>query len=379
MGELRARIDAVAAGAGLAGLGVASVEPFTETEAALRERRRTGMSARLGFTFRDPARATDIRRSFPWAERLVVASYPYLPAAGSPGPGRPGQGRIARFAVGDFYVPLRRALAAVADVLREAGHRAEVLVDDSRLVDRAAAVRAGVGWWGKNTMVLAPGEGPWLLLGSVVTDALLEPDEPMRRDCGRCEACLPACPTGALVAPGILDARRCLAYWLQAPGAIPRDLREPMGDRFYGCDDCLEACPPGRRSVVTAGEGRGRVDLGWVLAATDAELLETFARFYIPRHDPNILRRNALVAVGNVGGRELVPVVIGYLDHPDPNLRSHAVWALGRLDPAALEVHAERLAADPAPEVEEELRAWRSGHPVATPEGFSSPPTPTGS
>ena len=137
-----------------------------------------------------------------------------------------------------------------------AGHRAAVLCDDSRLVDRAAAVRAGVGWWGKSTMVLAPGHGPWLLLGSVVTDASLPPDTPMARDCGTCAACLPACPTGALVAPGVLDARRCLAALAQSPGAIPREFRRAMGDRLYGCDDCLEACPPGQRARLAARRRR---------------------------------------------------------------------------------------------------------------------------
>lgn len=356
MRELRARIDGVASEHGLERLGVCVADPFPEVETSLRARRRDGRSARLGFTFRDPARATDPRRSFPWAERLVVGALAYLPEGGDPGPPRPGSGRIARFSVDDFYVPLRRALTAVARVLKEAGYQAEVLVDDSRLVDRAAAVRAGVGWWGKNTMVLAPGVGPWTLLGSVVTDAPLETDPPMRRGCGICVACLPACPTGALVAPGVLDARRCIAYWLQAPGVIPVDMRFAIGDRFYGCDDCLGACPPGRRRLSSAVSWRGRVDLAEVLVATDEDLLDRFGRFYIPRRNPDILRRNALVALANGGGVEHLDLVLGYLRHPDPMLRIHAVWAIGRLAGARGGELAGAMLHDPDPGVRVEAQ-----------------------
>ena len=210
---------------------------------------------------------------------------------------------MARFATANHYDPLRTGLAALAGVLEVAGFRTEIRCDDSRLVDRAAAVRAGVGWWGKSTMVLAPGHGPWLLLGSVVTDAVLPADSPMVRTCGTCEACLPACPTGALVAPGVLDARRCLAALAQSPGTIPREFRRAWGDRLYGCDECLEACPPGRQGLAGgSGPGGGRVDLAEVLGSDDASLLRRFGHFYLPGRDARYLRRNALVALGNSGG-----------------------------------------------------------------------------
>ena len=129
------------------------------------------MHGGMHFTFGDPVRSTDVRRSFPWARSLLVASHTYLPTAGSPAESESNYGRVARFATSDHYRPLRAALDQAADQLLAQGHRAELLVDDNRLVDRAAAVRAGVGWWGKNTMVLSPASGPWLLLGSIVTDA----------------------------------------------------------------------------------------------------------------------------------------------------------------------------------------------------------------
>jgi epoxyqueuosine reductase len=319
----------------LEGFGVCGADPFPEVRADLEARRAAGMHGSMRFTFADPARSTDVRISFPWAERLVVGAWAYVPRAGSPGSPTPGTGRIARFATEDHYAGLRSALGAMAVVLQESGRRAEVLADDNRLVDRAAAVRAGVAWWGKNTMVLAPRAGPWLLLGSVVTDAHLPVSRPMRRDCGTCAACLPACPTGALVEPGVLDARRCLAHLAQAPGPIPAELRTPMGDRIYGCDDCLDACPPGSRLLASSRAPRGRVDLLDLLAQDDRTLLERHAYFYVPRRRARFLRRNALVALGNSGGPGAVGVCAGYAAHPDPLLRAHAVWALGRLGGAA--------------------------------------------
>ena len=242
---------------------------------------------------------------------------------------------MARFATADHYQPLRAALAAVADRLTAAGHRAEPLCDDARLSDRAAAVRAGIGWQGKNTMVLAPGVGPWVLLGTVVTDAHLPVSEPTSRTCGSCSACLPACPTGALVAPGVLDARRCLAAIAQQPGAIPRQYRRALGDRLYGCDDCLEACPPGSRLLLSSTERRGRVDLAAVLDADDASIRADLGHWYLPKADPVTVRRNALVALGNTGGDDAVPLLVRFLDHPRPVLRLHAAWALGAIGSVA--------------------------------------------
>ncbi len=360
--RLTARLMELGARAGLDGVGVCAAEPFSETRLEIRSRKAKQMSARLGFTFADPQTSTDIRRSFPWAERLVVGIAAYLPIAGDPGNGAPGQGRVARFAVQDFYRPIRAGLQAIASELELAGYRAEVLADDSRLVDRAAAVRAGLGWWGKSTMVLTPGLGPWFLIGSVVTDAPLATSDPMERTCGTCQACLPACPTGALVAPGVLDARLCLAAVAQSPGVIARDLRPMMGDRVYGCDECLVACPPGGRLLDRAVSSRGVVDLLQLLRKADQDLLEDFAHFYLPSRSPRILRRNALVALGNTGDREHLNMVAGYLAHPDWLLRLHAVWAVHRLG-KRLELgrakvflrHAATL--ETTPEVRREL-AW---------------------
>ncbi len=321
---------------GIERAGVCTVEPFEDTRFDLEQRKQSGMSDRLGFTFTDPGRSTDIRRTFPWAERLVVAARTYVPDAGNPGPAETGTGRIARFSTEDHYQPLREALTTLAGRMRDRGHLAEVLVDDNRLVDRAAAVRAGIGWWGKNTMVLTNRFGPWVLLGSIVTSAPLDVSHRDDRSCGTCSACLPACPTGALVAPGVLDARRCIAALLQQRGSLPLEYREAIGDRIYGCDDCLDACPPGHRLLETSTDRRGRRELVALLSLTDAELDAEFDRFYVPGRKMRYLRRNLLNALGNSGDESAIGVLTEYARSADPLLADHAVWALGRIGgPAA--------------------------------------------
>jgi epoxyqueuosine reductase len=334
---------------GAVGFGVAGQEPFDDVRSSMLRRLAGGEAGKLGFTYSDVDVATDVTRSFPEVRSIVSVAWPYVPAAGSPSAPRPGTGRIARFAERDHYTGLRTVLEGVVAILEGAGFMAVALADDDRLVDRAAAVRAGVGWWGKSTMVLVPGSGPWVLLGSVVTDAPLPRSAPMRRDCGACSACLPACPTGALVAPGQIDATRCISYWAQAPGTIPRAMRAPMGDRLYGCDDCLTACPPGHPALARVADERGRVELVEVLGMDDAALLRRFEHFFVPGREARHLRRNALVALGNAGGPSSFDVVAGYAGHPDWMLRVHAVWALVQIDPsraAAVVRHLARFETD---------------------------------
>lgn len=358
--------------AGLVGFGVCSVEPFDEVRLEMDRRIETGEAGRRRFTYTDPGVATDIRGSFAWAQRLVVGSVTYLPAAGHPGPPVANTGRIARFASADHYRPLRAALSGVAEHLAAAGSRAEVLADDNRLVDRAAAVRAGVVWWGKSTMGLAPKYGPWLLLGSVVTDAALPESQPMARDCGTCTACIPACPTGALDVEGVLDATRCISYWAQTPGSVPIDIREAWGDRVYGCDDCLDACPPGGRLADTAAIGPGRVNLLDLLAQSDDDLMNRYRHFYVPRRDARFLRRNVLIALGHSATDDAVPMLAGYLDSNRAMLRSHAAWALGRVGGGTASQALQRaLATEVDPAVRDEieaalLRADRTGSAPGT-------------
>ena len=333
---LRQRLNDLATDHGCVGFGVTTAEPFPRVAETMEDRRAQGLSGELAFTYTDVSVATDPRATHPWAESVISMAHPYVPGTAETDDGAPGTMAVARFAETDHYVALRRALEAVAAALEEEGFRAGLFADDSRLVDRAAAVRAGVGWWGKSTMVLVPGSGPWVLLGSVVTDAELAADEEMRRTCGTCVACMPACPTGAIVAPGVLDATRCLAYWLQTAGLIPLELRAAVGDRLYGCDDCLTACPPGHPALGQSVNLPIRPQIRHILGVDDQTLLDEYDHFYLPGRRPRILRRNALVAAGNDRSSALRNPVIGYLGHPDWLLRAHAAWATAQFgDPTS--------------------------------------------
>jgi epoxyqueuosine reductase len=340
--------------AGLAVVGVTTAETFDETRRHLFERRDRGLHGGMQFTYRNPDRSTDPGRILPGARSLVVGAWSYRRA----GPGDPDadpsppdrdarpRGTVARYARSDHYAALREAMAPVARHLHGLGWRARVVCDDNALVDRAAAHRAGIGWFGKNSLLLIPGAGSWFVLGSVVTDAPLRPTSAGRppsahaEGCGSCARCLGACPTGALVAPGVLDARRCLAWLVQAPGPFPEEYRAALGDRIYGCDDCQQVCPinkvADRRSPPPAppGEDGSRLDLLELLEASDEELMAAHGRWYIPDRQPRYLRRNALVALGNVGdGRHPATerALSRWLHADDPLLVEHARWAAHRL------------------------------------------------
>jgi epoxyqueuosine reductase len=339
------------------------------TRRILEERKAAGLSATMQFTYRNPARSTDPSRLLPGAAALVVGAWPYggEPLTGRPQDGRP-KGIVARYSSRDHYADLEVALRGLADLLERAGWRARVVFDDNALVDRAVAERAGIGWFGKNSNVLLPGRGSWFLLGSVVTDAPLPVSTRVQDGCGPCRRCLASCPTGALVAPGVLDARRCLAWLLQATGVFPFEYRAALGGRIYGCDDCQDVCPANRLAArMSPSEASGgqssksdepEVDLLEMLAASGPALLARHGRWYIPERDPRYLRRNALIALGNVAdghSPEVQATLERYLDGPDDLLRAHAIWAAisaGRRD---LVTNRPGLAEDPSLLVQDEL------------------------
>jgi epoxyqueuosine reductase len=331
-------LRAVGLGAGLAAVGVARAEPFESTRHDLEERRAAGLAGGMAFTYRNPERSCDPRRLLRNARSLVVGALGYHRRAPDEAMPPDASGRVARYVWEDHYATLARALGEVADRLRSAGWRAAVYVDKNGLVDREAAYRAGIGWYGKSSNLLLPGRGSWFILGSVVTDAELPADRPVEDGCGSCRRCLDGCPTGAIVQPGVVDARRCLAWLVQAPGTFPAEFRVALGDRIYGCDDCQEVCPP-NRSVARAGPATPSDGSPWVplldlLTASDDELLARHGRWYLADRQPRWLRRNALVALGNVGdpGSAAVRACLRrHLTGSDAMLRAHAVWAARRL------------------------------------------------
>ncbi len=329
---------------GITHVGVAPATPMLRARKALAERKASGFADNMSFTWRNPERSTTPTASVAGAQSILVAALPYLADDVTPATGR--RAHIARYARADHYSILRTALRSVARNLKMAGERAVAFADDNALVDREAAYRAGIGWFGKNANLLLPGAGSYFVLGSIITTAIYEPSQPVDDGCGSCTRCLDGCPTGAIVAPGVIDARRCLAWLLQKSGTFPTEMRAALGDRIYGCDDCQEVCPPtvrlGRRNMSSAAPGLGEwVDPLAMLTMSDDELLDTYGLWYFAERDPRWLRRNAMIVLGNTADpndSETLDVLQSVIDGQDVVLAEHAQWAVDEIARRALQV-----------------------------------------
>ncbi len=313
---------------GLDVVGATRAEPYEETERHIRERRARGLFADMRFTMAQPEVSCHPETLLPNARTVVSAALCYYAPAHEPSP---GEGRLPRYAWADRYAELREKLDALGRAL---GGAYRVLVDANQHVDREAAARSGVGFYGKNTLLITRRFGSWVVLGTLVTDVELEPTAPLDTNCGSCRLCIDACPTHALDEPGTLDATRCLSYWTQAPAPIPVEMRAPLEDRVYGCDICQDVCPWNRgvekRRAHEAPTGEAAVSLVDWLEADDTELAARYDRLYVPRNDGRYLKRNALVALGNVGTSGELGVLDGFED--DELLAEHAAWARGRIE-----------------------------------------------
>jgi len=286
----------------------------------------------MRFTMARPEVSCHPEALLPGARTVVSAALCYYAPGPEPGP---GEARLPRYTWTDRYAELRTKLEELG---RRLGGSYRVLVDANQHVDREGAARAGVGFYGKNTMLITRKHGSWVVLGTLVTDAVVEPSTPLELDCGSCTLCIEACPTGALDDPGVLDSTRCLSYWTQSPDPIPEEYREELGAQVYGCDICQDVCPWNRGiEKRRAGEAPPAgaepvVSLVEWLQAGDGELRERYDRLYFPRNDPRYLRRNALVAAGNSGEAALADAVRPYAEGEDELLAEQAGWALSRLD-----------------------------------------------
>jgi len=319
---------------GLDAVGAAPAEPYVETERHIRERRERGLFADMRFTMAHPEVSCHPETLLAGARTVVSAALCYYEPHPEPGP---GEGRLPRYTRSDHYAELREKLDALGHRL---GGTYRVLVDANHHVDREGAARAGVGFYGKNTLLITRRHGSWVVLGTLVTDIEIDRSEPLALDCGSCRLCIEACPTDALDEPGVLDSTRCLSYWTQAPAPIPEEYRGPLGTQVYGCDICQDVCPwnrgiEKRRAGATPGpEAEPVISLVDWLEASDEDLCERYDRLYVPRNDARYLRRNALVAAGNAGDPGLGPAVRRHAEGEDELLRDHAAWALARLSPA---------------------------------------------
>jgi epoxyqueuosine reductase len=301
-----------------------------------------GHAAELAYLTGQVDRRSDLRRAFPWARSLVCVGLQYDAPAPYSTDAPAERGWISRYAWGDDYHDVMKALLdrLVEALRREAGpFEARVYVDTGPIVERAYAAAAGLGAWGKNTCLLHPEHGSWFFLGEVVTDLDLPGDEPRGDMCGSCTACLEACPTGALPAPYVLDAGRCISYLtIELKGAIPAEHREGLGRQVFGCDICQDVCPWNRRrrhhgaEAFAPREGLLAPSLD-ELAGLDAEAFRRrFSRSPLKRAKRRGLLRNVAVALGNSGDPAKRPVLERLAADEDPLVREHAAWALRRLD-----------------------------------------------
>jgi epoxyqueuosine reductase len=314
---------------GLDAVGAAPASAYEQTERHIRERKARGLFADMRFTMARPDVSCHPETLLAGARTVVSAAHCYY--APEP-PLGPGEGRLPRYTWYDGYAVLRERLAALGRLL---GGDYRVLVDANQHVDREAAARSGIGFYGKNTLLITRRHGSWVVLGTLVTTAEIEATPALDADCGACTLCIDACPTGALDEPGVLDATKCLSYWTQAPAPIPEEYRADLGAQVYGCDICQDVCPwnrgvEKRRADAPAGEAHIRL-ADW-LTEDGAVLRERYDRLYVPRNDARYLRRNALVALGNVGGSADAQLAEPFLANGDELLREHAEWAVATIE-----------------------------------------------
>ncbi len=318
---------------GFQAVGVTRVDPTLDPRGSLLDWIAKGHHGAMQYLAREPARRTDGRGLLATARSIVVvaAAYPRT-SVGAP---LAGYARLQ-----DYHLRMTAALRALLESIQvlAPGTEGVVAVDTKPVLERAAAARAGIGFIGKNTMLMDVERGPWQMLGCLVLSLELEPDAPQKSRCGTCTRCLDACPTRAFVAPYVLDARRCLSYWtIEHRGAWPREFREKLGGRIFGCDDCLAVCPYPRRSdgrhstLLPIADELVNLDPRETLRRCEASFQRHFKRYAIQRAGKAGLQRNAITALGNTGGEADVDLLERYLQHPDRGVRSHAAWSLGRI------------------------------------------------
>src|SRR5215210_5298616 len=342
---LTRRIKSLALAHGLSVSAVTSAEAFPEVFAVLRDRINAGHLAGMDwFTTERAAASCDPKTLMD--DPLSILSVGVAYWGGDDGKPEDGvrRGRISRYARGiDYHQILQERMRALHAAIEEIAGQpvaARFLTDHARVVDRAVAARAGLGWYGKNACIIVPGHGSWVMLGELLLDLDLEPDEPLAKDCGRCSICLDRCPTGAIVAPYTIHTPSCISFQtIEQRGAIPRELRAQLGDWVFGCDVCQEVCPYTRAAAEDPDPAFLPRDLDNAYPSLH-RLLEMSSRTFRDRYQGTAvmrarragLARNAAVALGNIGTEDDVPPLTrAALGHDLALVRGHAAWALGRI------------------------------------------------
>ncbi|HTV74526.1 MAG TPA: tRNA epoxyqueuosine(34) reductase QueG [Candidatus Acidoferrales bacterium] len=362
---LEQRVVAAALEAGASSVRIASAQADSVARARMQAAFARDDYATWGY---DAKRADDLttpQNLLPGAAAVVCIAVAY--AAAPPRRAKPLSGRVSRYAWSvDYHTTVRRVLRRVAEVLDAAAQTSvsRIACDTAPIAERAYAVRAGLGWFGKHTNLIAPGIGSYVFLGEVVTTTPLRPDEPLRKTCGSCARCVSVCPTGALRGDDTIDARRCIADLTQRVDGIPREWRAFVGDWLWGCDLCQDVCPPTQRAPASADphfapidEEAAFPDLQRLLHLRSGTFKRRFAKTAMGWRGAAVLRRNAAVALGNALDRAAIPALVRSLEEdPHPMVRCHVAWALGRIGaPAALAALRDRLPVESDVSVREEI------------------------
>lgn len=341
----RSEIQELAAAAHLAIVGITDAAPFHELAEYLSDHIAQGhVQGMSWFTEERATQSCDPTVLHPTARSIVSVAVPFWSGAAAPPDDGVLRGRIARYAWGrDYHSTLKRRMRQLVESIEGAlgcEVEARTLVDTARIVDRAVAARSGSGWYGKNSMIIVPNHGSWVMLGEIILDINLPLDLPLAKDCGRCTICLDRCPTGAIVEPYRIDAPRCISYLtIEERGPIPHELRPLIGDYVFGCDTCQDVCPYTGAARITAdpefaprSPDNAFPSLAMLASMDEVQFRAVFSGTPVTRAKRRGLARNAAIALGNSGDERAEPILVELLrSHDEPLARGHAAVALRQL------------------------------------------------
>ncbi|HTT79225.1 MAG TPA: tRNA epoxyqueuosine(34) reductase QueG [Stellaceae bacterium] len=373
--EIREAIRAEALAIGFDAVGFAAAHLADAARADLGEYLARGYHGDMGWLATTAARRGNPQALWPEAKTVVVLGMNYGGADDAPAAADPDRGTIAVYARGrDYHDTLKKRLKALGRwIAAQWPGELKVFVDTAPVMEKPLAQQAGIGWQGKHTNLVSRGYGSWLFLGEIYLSLALAPDMPETDHCGGCRRCLDACPTAAFPAPYRLDARRCISYLtIEHKGPIPHQLRPLIGNRIFGCDDCLAVCPWNKfaraadEPDLRPRDALAAPHLAELARLDDAAFRVRFAGTSVKRIGRDRFLRNVLVAIGNMPAAvpELTAAVHRLLDDPSPLVRGAAVWALGRIAPHLAAIAASARAEDPDPAVRDE---WRRLAPAPVP------------
>ena len=312
-------------------IGVVSVPTGLNYSDQIKKVKEQNQHANMKFTFSDPDYSGLVDK-FDWANSALIFAYDYKNKVNTSNLTNIGYGQIARFAQQDFYLPLKKIIKQFEDIFNELNIRHQTFIDNPKHYDRSFFEKSGMGWQGKSTMMLSPGIGPWQLLGTVYVETNFQSTDERTYSCGECNLCQISCPTGALDNEYKLDSNKCISYWLQSPEIIPYDMRESIGNRFYGCDECLISCPPGQSNKIKIKtKNEFQVNLEDLLETNDEVLLKNYYWFYIPKRNADYLKRNAVIALTNNPNKSTFNFFLKLYTNSSDFLKTYILWGFWKL------------------------------------------------